>query len=244
MLASALAFRLFAWLVPLSLMLAGILAAFAADDPDDVRSAARSAGITGAASQEVVTALKEGQRSWWLAIVIGAVLFLWATRKLMAMLISVHAHVWQVPLAARNQREIVVSSLVFDTAWLLLLFVALAIRRLDHLIPGGVVVSVLVEGTIVAGAWLLVSLRLPDRRRRWTDLVPGALLLGMGLAVLHVISRLFIPDRLATSSQLYGSLGIAVVILFWLLLIAELIVIATLLNVVLVDYRSARQKPA
>jgi uncharacterized BrkB/YihY/UPF0761 family membrane protein len=238
MLASALAFRLFAWLVPLALLLAGILAAVAAEDSEDIGEAARAAGITGAASREMVTALKEAQRSWWLAILIGAVLFLWATRKLMTMLTSVHAHVWQVPPAARNHREIVVNSLVFDVAWLVLLGVALAIRRVDHLIPAGLLVSIVVEGMVVAGAWLLVSLRLPDGRERWTDLVPGCLLLGGGLAVLHAVSRIYIPNRLDNSSQLYGSLGIAIVILFWLLLIAELMVVAALLNVVLVDYRA------
>lgn len=239
LLASALAFRLFAWLVPLSLLLAGVLAGFSIDDSEDIGSAARTAGITGAASHEVVTTLKDGNRSWWLAVLVGGVLFLWATRALVTTLTSIHMVLWHQPRPVRKHRAVIVNALVLDATWLVLLVAALGIRKADHLLPAGAVLTTLLEALVVAVAWLLISMRLPHGPYRWTSLVPGSVLVGVGLTVLHVISRSYIPRRLESSSELYGSLGLAVVILFWLLVIAELIVGSALLNVVLVEHHAA-----
>src|SRR4051812_21605253 len=58
LLASAAAFRLFLWLMPFALLVAGILAGLSREASGTPQSAAKAAGITGAASQEVVTALR------------------------------------------------------------------------------------------------------------------------------------------------------------------------------------------
>src|SRR4051794_19494601 len=55
LLASAVAFRLFLWLLPLTLLVAGILAALASSDSKTPETAAKTAGITGAASQQIVS---------------------------------------------------------------------------------------------------------------------------------------------------------------------------------------------
>jgi len=240
LLASAVAFRLFLWLMPLALLLAGVLAAFATGDDGDVRSAAKTAGITGAASQEVVTALHDGHRSWWVAVLIGSLLFLWTTRTLLRTLTIVNAHAWQAPLPKRRQRDVLTTTLIFAGAWLVVAAVAAAITRIDGLLPGGLLLGVALQGAAVAGTWLLVCQRLPDRRTSWIDLLPGCLLFGFGLAILHLVSRIYIPPRLAHSSELYGSLGIAAVILAWLLIVGQVIVSAALINSVWAEYQAQR----
>src|SRR5262249_6550688 len=94
LLASAVAFRLFLWLAPHAPLLAGILAAYATGGDRDVSVAVGAAGVTGAARTQVVTALHEGHRSWWVAVLIGAVLLLWATRTLVKCLTLVYGHAW------------------------------------------------------------------------------------------------------------------------------------------------------
>src|SRR5207249_2937883 len=161
---------------------------------------------------------------------IGGLLFLWTTRTLMRSLTVVNAHAWAVPVPKLRQKHVLVTTLVFAGGWALILAVASLIARLDRLIPGGLVVAILLQGAAVAAIWLLICLRLPDRRTSWTDLLPGSVLFGVGLAVLHAVSRVYIPRKLKHSSELYGSLGVAGVILAWLLLIGQVIVVAALVN--------------
>ncbi len=237
LMASALAFRLFLWVVPVALITAAVGAGLAVREDDNISAAAKSAGLTGAARHEVVTALKEGHRSWVIALIFGIVLFVWASRNLARMLILVHAHAWQAPQPRPRQKDLILTGLLIDGGWFVVLFLALAVRAFDSLIPGGVVVGFLVETTVMSGIWMLITAQLPNRRRDLLDLLPGSLLFGAGFSVLHIISRLYLPGRLARSSELYGSLGVAVVILAWLLIIGELIVGAAFLNSVFSEHR-------
>ena len=74
--------------------------------------------------------------------------------------------------------------------------------------------------------------------------LPGCLLFGFGLAVLHAVSRIYIPRRVQHSSELYGNLGVAAVILTWLLLFGQLVVAAALSNAVWSEYRTGGRRTA
>ena len=244
LLASAVAFRLFLWLVPLALVLAGILAAYATGGDRDVTSAVRAAGITGVARSEVVTALHEGHRSWWVAVLIGAVLLLWGTRTLVKCLTLVNGHAWDAPFRKRSGREQVRLVLTVVGGWAAVMIVAAAISRLEGALPGGLVLPFLIQVLAVACAWLLVSMQLPDRRTSWIELIPGSVLFGLAITVLHTVSRLYLPYRFERFSRLYGSLGVATVILAWLLIIGQVIVSAALINAVWAQHRALRAAEA
>jgi len=235
LLASAAAFRMFMWAVPFALLVAGILAGVSKFSSKDVTEVAHAAGITGAASQEVVKTLTEAQRSWWVATLIGLVIFLWATRTLTRNLILVNAHIWAAPPKMR-QKNILIISMIFASGWCVVLVAATLIVRFD-VVPGGPLIAVATQTTGIAVLWLFLIQRLPDWRRHWTDLLPGSLVFGFGLAVLHTVSRFYLPARVQHSSQLYGSLGLAAAILAWLLVIGQLIVACAVVNSVCTEYR-------
>jgi len=237
LMASAVAFRLFLWLMPLSLLLAGILAGTAGSSEAATRSLTNKAGITGAAGKEAVTALAEGNRSWWLAVLIGGLGTLWGAKTLLRCLWLVHAHAWQLAVRRPAPAQVVGTVFVFVGAWAALFVISAAAPRLDHLIPGGVLFAIVVEVAVTTAVWLAVSLRLPHVRTAWYDLLPGAAAFGVTFAVLHAVGRIYIPHRLEHSSQLYGVLGIAAVILTWLLIIGQVIVGAALTNAVWADHR-------
>jgi membrane protein len=239
LLASAVAFRVFLWVVPLALLLAAIGAGLAVSDEGDITSAAKTAGLTGVARHEVVKALQEGHRSWVVALLIGLVLLAWASRNLARTLTLVHAHVWQAPLP-RSQKAVLITGAFLDGAWFLVLLVAVLVRNFDDLLPGGIVLGFLIETAALTVIWLMLTARLPNRRTDRWDLLPGSLLFGVGFSVMHLVSRVYLPARFARSAELYGSLGIAVVILAWLLIIGELIVGAAVLNSVFAEYRQRR----
>ncbi|MCW2549374.1 MAG: hypothetical protein JWN96_3834 [Mycobacterium sp.] len=241
LLASAVAFRLFLWLLPLALLAAGILAAAAADSGNSIGSASKSAGLTGAASHQVAQALRDGHRSWGIAVITGGVLFVWATRTLMRTLTVASAHAWATPVPKAGQKRILITTLMFAATWLLVFACTAALHKLGRVVPGGLLLGFLAQGLLISVAWLLISQRLPDRRQSWHELIPGSLFFGFGLALLSLVGRVYLPPRFAHSSAVYGSLGVASVMLVWLLLIGQLIISSAFINSVWCDYRRDRQ---
>ena len=58
---------------------------------------------------------------------------------------------------------------------------------------------------------------------------------------MHVASRVYLPAKLAHSSQMYGTLGIAGTILAWLLIIGQVVVCGAFTNSVWAEYRARRR---
>ena len=88
------------------------------------------------------------------------------------------------------------------------------------------------------GAVLWIMDKLPHRSTSWRDLLPGAVLVALGTEVIHLVVVLYLVPKLGHSSELYGALGSATVILLWLYLIARLLVAAAFLNAALWDRRN------
>jgi uncharacterized BrkB/YihY/UPF0761 family membrane protein len=244
LLASAVAFRLYLWLLPLALCSAGVLAGLSDAHADWIKELSREAGVTEVARDQVVTTLREGNQSWWWAFLFGLVLLVWATRTLIRTVRIVNAHIWQVPAPRQPTRKRLIDAGIFLGAWLLIAIMAGAVSHLDDLVDGGVILAIVIQASAITAIWVGVSMTLPDARRSWTDLVPGSALFAISVSVMNAISRIYLPRKIQHSSNLYGSLGIAGVILAWLFIIGEVVVGSCLVNSVWSDYRQQRaQRP-
>jgi uncharacterized BrkB/YihY/UPF0761 family membrane protein len=101
------------------------------------------------------------------------------------------------------------------------------IRRHDDL---GGLAALLVYAVFVGGAWLLVSRRLPGGDAGWPALVPGSLLVGIGLLFINVFN-VYVTTRLVENqANTYGVLGVATALLFSLVLVGRIVVIGAELN--------------
>ena len=241
LLASAAAFRLFLWLLPLALLAAGIIAGVSTNHEASLASANKVAGVTGAASEYVVTAMHESHRSWWVAVLLGSILFLWGTRKLVRNLTVVNAHLWGVPVPKRRQRDALITSMISAGGWIVVVIAIALLWRLHDVHIAGTLIAIVAPGLILAAAWMIISRRQPSGSYDPVDLAPGCLAFGLGLAILNAASRIFLANRFEHSSQLYGPLGVAAVILGWLLIIGHLIISSALINVVWSEYRRDRR---
>ena len=94
----------------------------------------------------------------------------------------------------------------------------------------GLVLALLSVG-VYAGIWFWLSLLLPHGDAPWTALIPGALLVGFGVQILHLVTVYYVTRRVSTSSSLYGPIGAAVAILGWAYLVGRLTVASAVLNV-------------
>jgi membrane protein len=101
------------------------------------------------------------------------------------------------------------------------------------LLPGPGVVPTVAAGVgldTVLFLWMfrtLTNVHVP-----WRAHLPGAVAGGIGLEVLKLVGGVYVPRAVASSSALYGSIGIVFAVLTWLALTARLVVYASALNVI------------
>jgi membrane protein len=101
--------------------------------------------------------------------------------------------------------------------WVALLPVYITVRPLVAGIAGGWwrVVGSLLLGSL---AWLATPYVLLGRRLSWRQLLPGAVLTGIGMTALGIASLIYLPHAVSSSASRYGTIGVAFALLSWLVL--------------------------
>jgi uncharacterized BrkB/YihY/UPF0761 family membrane protein len=226
--AGALAYRLFIWLLPLALVAIAGLGVAADAFAESPQRAARSIGLAGLVAGSVASAAKESTR--WYALLVGIPLLFIATRSVLRTLIVTHRLVWMDDRGRAPKPSLLATAQLLAALILLLVFSALASAARARSTDGGVLVT-LVALLPYGGLWLLVSRRLPHGRATWRTLWPGALLFAVGLEVLHFVTAYIIAPEAASKQGTYGALGVAAALLLGLFLLSRLVIAAAVLNV-------------
>jgi uncharacterized BrkB/YihY/UPF0761 family membrane protein len=234
--AGALSYRLFIWLLPLALVAVvglGIAADAASESP---RQAANAVGLVTLVSSSVASASESSSR--WYALIIGIPILLYTTRSLLRALIVAHRLVW-TEVRAAAPKPTVRSTLTLLAVMLACIVLAGldAAARHDSFLLG--LLGTLVIAIPYAGIWLLVTLHLPHRGADWKALVPGALLFGIGIEVLTAIAAYFLGPYSIEKQGTYGALGLAAVLLLALYFLGRLIVFSAVVNATLWERREA-----
>lgn len=240
-LAGAVAFRLFVYLLPLVLgvvTLAGLLHSVDETAPATVGD---RLGMGAYVLDSVRTASRQSDKALWVLVPLS----LWAiyTGGLGAakVLRAVHAIAWNHPVE-RLRRGPAAAAATFGIAAGTFALVG-GFHALRHESPGlglGVTLAGLVPFVLL---WLLVSRLLPHAADApWTALLPGALLVGTAVWAAQLISVYYLAHRVQRASELYGSLGVAAAILAWLYLVARLMVASAMLDAALWEHRNHRAR--
>jgi membrane protein len=229
-LAAAFTLQAFLSIFPLVLVALAVLGFVAAGAHTDVAGRmVANLGLKGDSAKMLTDAVASAERSRKAASMVGFVGLLWSGLGLVGALQHAFNGVWQV-----NERG--VKDKIFGLFWLggaAVLFVggAAATTALRWL-PGFLApVGVLITFVVSLGLWLWTLRVLPNTKLPWRSLLPGALLGAIGLEILKAIGAYYVPKAVASSSQLYGSLGIVFAVLAWLLLFGRLLVYSAVLNV-------------
>ncbi len=230
-LAGALAFRLFLFMVPFVYVVFTILAVASRAMGHDPAQLARNAGITGILASAVV---KVGDQSAWaqVALVLGAVVTMFITAgSLMKALYVVHWLIWRVHRVMPTglvPRLAVIGCAVAVSAF----GIAVNDLRSSSGIPGAVV-AVLVITAFSFAAWWWVSWKLPHAPAPARAFVPGALLMAIGADVLHLLTVYWIGHLVARKTSTYGAVGIALAVLLWVYILGRIMVGSAGLNAAL-----------
>jgi membrane protein len=124
-----------------------------------------------------------------------------------------------------------------EATWLLgagLLFLgSIALAPVLNWLPGPAVVGTVLAGLVIDTILLVWMFHaLTNAKVPWRAHAPGAIVGGVGIEVLKLVGGVYVPRAVASSSALYGSIGIVFAILAWLALSARLVVYASAYNVV------------
>jgi uncharacterized BrkB/YihY/UPF0761 family membrane protein len=112
--------------------------------------------------------------------------------------------------------------------------VGLAVQALSPALFGGgplLDLLVIILVTLAVAVLVVVAMHLlPHGGSGWTVVVPGALLVAVGLRGLSLATKVYFADHLDKVDTLYGGLGVAIVILLYLYLAARFFVWGQFLN--------------
>jgi len=232
LIAGGMAFRIFVVLVPFAFVLVTAFGFLGESmNPNDPVALARSFGMTGLIAAAVGASTAESTVERVFTLLAAVYALLWATWTLIRATRAVHGLAWdfqQLPRLPRPWKPTLLAVAGMFSAFLL----GVGISRLSDLVnpAAELLVRLLVFGAIVA-AWIGVSSLLPRAAETtWRSLVPGALLVAVGLEVLQLLTVYFFSRYIASKTETYGSIGASIAFLLWAYLAGRLIVTGAFLN--------------
>jgi uncharacterized BrkB/YihY/UPF0761 family membrane protein len=237
-LAGALAFRIFLFMVPVVYVIFTVLGVVSRALGHDPAQLATDAGITGVLAGTVVKVAD--QSAWTLAtLVLGAVVTMLITAgSLLKALYVVHWLIWRVPRAkpaGLAPKLALIGLAVAGSA----LGVAVNDVRTSAGAAGAVLAVLLTTGLSFAG-WWWVSWKLPHAPVPARALIPGAVLMAIGADVLQLLTTYWIGNLVARKTSTYGAVGIALAVLLWVYILGRIMVASAGLNAALYYRREIR----
>lgn len=239
LLAGALAFRLFLWLLPAALVVVAVLGFSSADQ---VRRDLSGAGLGGFTASTVAQATAQAQQGRWFLLLIGLVA-LYSTSVGLAKAMWIGTSLaWHLPVSRLRRPPRAAGAVVGLLLPILALTLAANWLRSVAYVLGLVATLVMLVLYALLG-WFVLSLLPRPADASVIDLLPGALLIGLGVQVLHLVSAYYLVHRISSSSQLYGALGAAATLLLWGYLLARILIGASTLNHTLFRHRDVARLP-
>jgi uncharacterized BrkB/YihY/UPF0761 family membrane protein len=229
-LAAALAFRVFLFMIPYILVVVVLFDVAGTVADKDPHAVAKSAGIGGLTAQAVSASTKHlSGAARFYALAAGLVGLYLGALGLLKTLRIVHGLVWRVRVnkLARPVRAVLVV-VVLVTAMLLL---SVAIDHLRRVTGLGALGATVLFTVLPCGVWWLLEYGLPHAPRAgWKDLLPGAILFGVAVLGLHLLTVYWVSHLIKRRSATYGAIGAALALLFWAYVFGRIMTASAVLN--------------
>ncbi|MFF9341387.1 MULTISPECIES: YhjD/YihY/BrkB family envelope integrity protein [unclassified Streptomyces] len=213
------------------------VAAFApAPVRDQLRESLRAVfGLTGASAQELQQVFDqstaEGLRET--TGIVGALIALISATSFSRAMARVCERAWGLPKAGTR-----IAAWRWAVWLLALLLVVLLQAPIRDGFGAGGWLGVPVFFVVATGVWLWTQHLLLAKRVSWLPLLPGALLGAVSSTVLGITARFYMPGALNRALAEYGSLGLVLTLLSWLIVVCAALTFAFTIGAVL-----AREPP-
>jgi len=225
LLAGALAYRLFVFLLPLAVFLVVGLGAYADATDQDTDDVARDLGLTRVVAREIEGAASDSAR-WWVLVASIPVLA-YAVTQLFRAISILHGLAYE--RTGRVVRLRPRSIGLFSLAVLGQIASSSLVGALAGSVLGSIV-GVVVGVVAVTGIWLGASELFPHGTATLADRLPGSLLYGSGTLAISLFNVLVIGWLIDERQDSYGALGAAAALLFSMYLTGRLIVASAVLS--------------
>ena len=239
-LAGALAFRLFLFVVPYVFVVITVFGSAADLQNESGQDAARTAGLTGLIGKSIADAQRQTSGTKIISIVAGLFALVFAARAVVKTLRAVHALAWRVPLTRlRNSTRAaaLLVAIVFGVS-----LVATGVSKVRSERPGIGLLLGLSLIVVWGAAWLGISWLLPHAKDiPWTALIPGSLLFGLIVWLMHLLTVFYFARKISHASETYGAIGSAIGILLALYLIGRAMSASATLNATLWERKQQKQ---
>jgi len=233
--ASAATVQFFIALFPLILVAIAALGFVTSNDASVTDDIIDGLGLTGSAARTVQDAIETAQESRRAATVVGVLGLLWSGLGVTTAVSMAVRTPWQRKIEGIKTKG-------FGLVWLLVGALTLGaaigagalLNRTPEAVPRWATSGGLITGGLACefGFFLWTFWILGDRRAGWRAFVPGAVVGALGLEVLKLVGTVLVPRMVASSSSLYGPIGVVFAIIAWLTIFSKLIVYASALNAV------------
>jgi YihY family inner membrane protein len=171
-----------------------------------------------------------------LGLAVGLVGLLWGALGVTQTVQYAFAEVWHVPYKARANFVVrIARGLTLFVLFGSFVVLTAGLTALGALISNSRFAGAagLAGGTIVSIALYLVVFRmLSPKHLGWRDLLPGAIVAGIGWQLLELLGVQLVQHQLRHSSQLYGTVGVVLGLIWFLLLVAQITLYGIEINVV------------
>ncbi|TWD80053.1 membrane protein [Kribbella amoyensis] len=108
---------------------------------------------------------------------------------------------------------------------LLAALVALAyVASLADELPGGLIVSLVVQTCVAVPGWWLGTRLLLSRRVAWRLLLPGAVISALAQVLVSAAGAVYVPHLIERNANRYGVIGVAIALISWLVVLSLLVV--------------------
>lgn len=218
-LGSAIALRLFLFIVPAITAILGLVKLFGASAA--VTAALETSRTAGRVALDIQTASTQSSSSGLALAVSGVGLTLWAGRTLTSVLAASAAGAWR--LSADEARPTLrmagtLTGLIFS-----LVLATTVLNRVRSI--GGIALttgSLVVLAALVAAGWFIVMWTLPSATQDPGAHLPGAAFFGISVAGLQWFTQFYLPESISRSSETMGTIGVAVATLGYFFLVGRL----------------------
>ena len=228
LLAGGLAYRIFLFSLPLGLFLGSLLRIVSDVTEEPAGGLASKVGIGATLARAIGKASEASGRGAPLLLVMGAFLLLWTSRSMWKALCITSEIAWGI----RDDRRKTPVNIVLLT--LFFLGITLLPAALSFLYKGNFtvdVVATLITTIAFAMAAALGFSKLPRIEGvPWTSLLPGALIMAIGIELLHVVTAIYLASRGERTIDLYGAIGVGAVLMGYLYLMGRIVVGALFAN--------------
>jgi YihY family inner membrane protein len=231
LIAGGVAFRLFLWLVPFGLVIAALLSFWSVHDEESLESASKKLGIGAAAAEAASSALQGGDRNAVFALAFGLVFLVWFSLGAIRALNLAFSLAWE--LNPPRIRRRLAAVLLLNGLFAIYTLDGTIVAFLREEIGFAAITSIAATLALTTAVLLVAMWELPHRATRVRELLPGALLVAVGVQLVQIAVLFYFAPRLGRSEETYGALGVAATMLIWLYVMSRLLTGGAFLNAAL-----------